>query len=230
MADLTNVLFTASISFITLFIISKIMGKKQISQLDFVDYVVGISIGSIAAQMTVDNEIPYYHFILAMAVYMILDLMISFLSVKSITLKKLFRGKPDILIEDGKLVYKSLKKNNLDINEFLAMCRKKDYFDINDIAYCIYETNGQISILPKSHATPLISSDMNISKSKPALSTDLIIDGKIIIKALENANKTQKWLIDKLNSKNADLNNVAIATYNKQNDDIIIYYKNYEKS
>ncbi len=226
MTDIVTVLFTASLSFAALFLIAKLMGKNQISELNFVDYAVGISIGSIAAQMSIDNEIPFYHYLAAMFIYFLFDMVISYISLKSLKMKKLLRGTPQILINDGKLEYENFKKNRLDINEFLAMCREKNYFDINDIAYCIYETNGEISILPKSHATPLVSGDMNISKARPSLTADMVIDGQIIDKALEKEGKTADWLLNKLKSKNADLDNIALANYNKQNDDVIIFFKN----
>jgi len=227
MVDYIRVLLTATLSFVVLFIISKLMGKKQIAQLDFVDYVVGISIGSIAAQMSVDGDIPYYHFITAMAIYLVLDIMITFFSRKSTFFRKIFKGKPIILIYDGKLIYKNIKKSKLSINDFLSLCRKKDYFNINDISYCVFETNGELSILPNSYATPIVSGDMDIKKSPPNLSIDFIIDGKIIDNALKQVGKTKSWLQDKLKSKSVEkVNNIALAIYNNQNDDVKLFFKN----
>lgn len=225
MADILQVFFTASLSFAALFLIAKLMGKNQISELNFVDYAVGISIGSIAAQMATDRETPFYHFLIAMSLYMLFDLIIALISLKSFKLKKILRGTPLILINDGRLEYQNLKKSKLDINEFLAMCREKNYFDINDVAYCIYETNGELSILPKSHATPLVSGDINISKPRPNLSVDLIIDGQIIDNALIQCGKTQEWLTERLNSEKAEIEKIALANYNEQTDDIKIYFK-----
>lgn len=229
MAEFLNVFFTAALSFVALFIIAKIMGKKQISQLDFIDYAVGISIGSIAAQMATDASIPFYHYLAAMSIYMLLDIIVAYLSVKSIWFRKIFRGKHVLLINDGKLLYENLSKSKLDLSELLAMCRAKDYFNINDIAFCIFETNGDISILPKSHATPLVSGDMNISTKRPYLSIDFILDGQIIDNAIKQAGKTKAWLLDKLKEKSADnLENIALVNYNIEKDDISIYYKKYK--
>ena len=107
-----RVILTATSSFLALFIIAKIMGKKQIAQLEFVDYVVGISIGSIAAQMAVDSQIPQYHFLIAMALYAALDFIINLLSRKSIKIRKLLQGTPLILVYNGKLNYENLVKSS----------------------------------------------------------------------------------------------------------------------
>src|SRR5690554_6205656 len=101
MNNLLYVLYQSAFSFLVLFLISKILGKKQVAQLEFTDYVVGISIGSIAAQMTVEPEIPFYHFVVAMALYGIFDYLISIVSRKARVLKSLFKGRPLIIINQG---------------------------------------------------------------------------------------------------------------------------------
>jgi uncharacterized membrane protein YcaP (DUF421 family) len=225
--EVLAVLGTSLLSFAALFVIAKLMGKKQIAQLEYIDYIIGISIGSIAAQMAVDTSTPFYHYLIAMGIYLVIDIIITLVSRKSFLLKKVFKGRPILLIDDGKLLYNNLKKSKLDLNELLALCRSKNYFDINDIAFCIFENNGQISILPKSHATPLASGDMNIKKERPKLSVEFIIDGIIISEALKQTNKNKAWLLDKLNQKSAqNIQDIALASYDVQNDDIIVFFKN----
>lgn len=220
-----RVILTATSSFLALFIIAKIMGKKQIAQLEFVDYVVGISIGSIAAQMAVDSQIPQYHFLIAMALYAALDFIINLLSRKSIKIRKLLQGTPLILVYNGKLNYENLVKSKLDLNQFLSMCREKNFFDVNDIAYCIFETDGQLSILPKENASPTTCGDMNLDKEKSSLSIDFIMDGRIIENALKEAGKNKKWLLSKLGMSEEEVKSVALASYDKKNDDVIAHYK-----
>lgn len=220
-----RVILTATSSFLALFIIAKIMGKKQIAQLEFVDYVVGISIGSIAAQMAVDSQIPQYHFLIAMALYAALDFIINLLSRKSIKIRKLLQGTPLILVYNGKLNYENLVKSKLDLNQFLSMCREKNFFDVNDIAYCIFETDGQLSILPKENASPTTCGDMNLDKEKSSLSIDFIMDGRIIENALKEAGKDKKWLLSKLGMSEEEVKSVALASYDKKNDDVIAHYK-----
>jgi uncharacterized membrane protein YcaP (DUF421 family) len=223
--EVLRVILTATSSFLALFIIAKIMGKKQIAQLEFVDYVVGISIGSIAAQMAVDSQIPQYHFLIAMALYAALDFIINLLSRKSIKIRKLLQGTPLILVYNGKLNYENLVKSKLDLNQFLSMCREKNFFDVNDIAYCIFETDGQLSILPKENASPTTCGDMNLDKEKSSLSIDFIMDGRIIENALKEAGKNKKWLLSKLGMSEEEVKSVALASYDKKNDDVIAHYK-----
>ncbi|NLK17797.1 MAG: DUF421 domain-containing protein [Clostridiales bacterium] len=223
--EVLRVILTATSSFLALFIIAKIMGKKQIAQLEFVDYVVGISIGSIAAQMAVDSQIPQYHFLIAMALYAALDFIINLLSRKSIKIRKLLQGTPLILVYNGKLNYENLVKSKLDLNQFLSMCREKNFFDVNDIAYCIFETDGQLSILPKENASPTTCGDMNLDKEKSSLSIDFIMDGRIIENALKEAGKDKKWLLSKLGMSEEEVKSVALASYDKKNDDVIAHYK-----
>lgn len=220
-----RVILTAAASFLALFIIAKIMGKKQIAQLEFVDYVVGISIGSIAAQMAVDNEIPQYHFLIAMAMYALLDFILNLLSRKCIKLRKVLQGTPLILVYDGKLIYENLVKSKLDLNQFLSLCREKNFFDVNDIAYCIFETNGDLSILPKANASPITCGDMNLEKEKPALSIDFIMDGRIIENALREAGKDKEWLLEKLGIREDEVKTIALATYDRKNDEVKLHYK-----
>lgn len=110
--EVVKVILHALLAFFILFVISKILGKKQVAQLEFTDYVIGISIGSIAAQMAIDPKIPYYHFIVGMAIFGLVDLLITIVSRKATVLNKIFKGVPIILVDKGNLVYKNLKKAN----------------------------------------------------------------------------------------------------------------------
>lgn len=130
MDNVLNVSLQSLMAFAILFIISKILGKKQVAQLEFSDYVVGISIGSIAAAMAVEPDIPFYHFIIAMVLFGGLDLFLTLIARKSNFLKSAIKGRPLIIIEDGKLNFKNIKKSKLDLNEIMAQCRNKGYFYI----------------------------------------------------------------------------------------------------
>ncbi|MFA6860010.1 MAG: DUF421 domain-containing protein [Clostridia bacterium] len=227
MNEILRVVINTLISFAYLFIIAKLLGKKQIAQLEFTDYVLGISIGSIAAQMTFDTEIPFYFFLIAMTIFMVLALILNYLEITPTFLKTIIKGKPHILIEDGKINYKEIKKVRFDMNDLLSLCRLKNYFDIDEIAFAILETNGQLSILPKSENKPATLEHLKIKDKKSSLSIDFIIEGKIVEKALNQAEKSKDWLYKKLNisSKN-DLKNIVLATYDEENDEIIVHNKN----
>lgn len=224
--DIFRVLFQAILSFVVLFILSKLLGKKQVAQLEFIDYAVGISIGSIAAQMAIDPQIPYYHFIIAMVVYALLDLLLTIISRKSSLLKKIFKGKPLIIINQGQIDYKMLKKSKMDINELLSQIRVKGYFDLSQVHYCIFEPSGEFSVMPKNANQNVQNADLNINKPDKSLKFNFIVDGKINTENLKLANKDVDWLLKKANIKNKkDLTNILLLSYDQSSDQIFVHPK-----
>ena len=214
-------------SVIFLFIISKFSGKKQIAQLEFIDYVMGISIGSIAAEMATDlSDSPFWYYLVAMTIFFLFDLCVTLLGRKGPLMKKFFKGKPLTIIYDGKLQYDFLKKSKLDVNEVLALCREQGYFNLNDIAYAIFENSGQISILPKANQKPTVVEDFNIKAEKPSLSYYMVIDGLVSYSSLTDLNKDEEWLYDKLEIENKkQLKNIILAQYLDKEDKMIIHCK-----
>lgn len=226
MSDVVSVIVFSVASFVFLFIISKIMGKKQIAQLEFIDYVIGISLGSIAANMATDTENPFYHYLIGMTIFLLLDLLISFISRKSAFLKKLFKGKPLILIEDGKINYDNLKKSKIDVNDLSGMARDKNIFSLDEIAFAIYETNGHLSILPKAANKPLECKDLDIVPERPELERFLVVDGKLSKDNLEYFGMTEEWVLKGLHVQNKkDLENILIATYDEKEQNFVVHYK-----
>ncbi len=219
------VIYRGLISLVALFLVTKMLGKKQVSQLSLFDYVIGISIGNFAAEMTVNIDTNEVNGIVAVLVFGFVAYIVSIITMKSITLRKFFMGKPTLIIEDGKLLMEGLKKVKFDINDLLEECRGKGYFDISQIAYAVMEVNGQLSILPKSeYANPTLK-DLNIKGEKPTLCANVIIDGNIMNNILENMNKDEKWLMHELKIKGIDLSNVLLATLD-ENEKLMIYEKN----
>lgn len=225
--DALDILFTSALSFVALFIIAKLLGKKQVGELDFIDYVVGISIGSIAAEMATNTaDKPFYDYLISFAVYFLLTLIIDILSTKTNLLKKFFKGSPLVIIKDGKIDYEQLKKSKLDINDIISLAREKNYFNFDDIAYGIFETNGTLSILPKSNLQPLVSEDLNLHKPKTTLPQNVVVDGQVSKFALKFLEKDTTWLYDRLNIKTKkDLKNILLAVYNIDEDNFVIHLK-----
>ncbi len=221
------VLINSFISFIYLFIISKILGKKQIAQLEFIDYAVGISLGSIAADMAADGETPFYFYLISMTIFFLLALFVAVIGRKNTFFKRVLKGKPATLIYEGKINYKELKKNKIDVNDLLSMLRDKDYFDINDVAYAVFEPSGKLSVLPKGSQKPVVIEDVNKSAiEESSLSNVLIADGKVSKSGLSEINKDKDWLFNKLKIKNKkDINNIVLAVYDEKTKKISVHYK-----
>ena len=226
--DIYWVLINSVISFIYLFIISKILGKKQIAQLEFIDYAVGIPLGSIAAEWSTQTEEPFYFYIIAMTIYFVLAFLVAIIGRKTTFLKRLFKGKPSTLIYEGKINYKQLQKCNIDVNDLLSMLREKNYFDISDVAYAIFEPSGELSVLPKGNQRPVVIEDVDKKAIQEASLTNVVIvDGKISKSGLKEVNKDKKWLYKQLNlTDKKDLKNIILATYDEQTSSFETHYKN----
>ena len=214
-------------SFWFLFIISKILGKKQIAQLEFIDYAVGISLGSIAAEWAFSDDRPFYYYAVAMAMFFVLAFLVAIIGRKSSFFKRLFKGKPVTLIYEGQILSDSLDKSKIDVNDLLSMLREKGYFDPNDVAYAIFETSGQLSVLPKGSQKPVVIEDIDKRKIKKSSLTDvLVVDGMISRSVLNEIGKTTSWLLKKLQIKEErELKNIILATYD-ENDQLNVHYKN----
>ena len=201
MYDIIRVILRALISLFTLFFVTKIIGKKQVSELSLFDYVIGISIGNFAAEMTINLDSHYLHGTVAVIVFGIVAYLISIVTMKSIFLRRFFMGIPTVLIDKGVLLETGLKKIKFDVNDLLEQCREQGYFDISKIEYAIMEADGKISILPKKAYAPLIVKDMNLKLEKNELVSNVIIDGKIMKSNLENSGKEKDWLLKELKIK-----------------------------
>lgn len=225
--EIGYLLLVAISSVVALFIVAKILGKKQISQLNFVDYIIGISIGSIAAEMATDiNEKPMWYYLIAIGIYFLFDWIISFIERKSPALKRFFEGRPLTIIYEGKINYKALKKSKLDVNSLLMLARKKDFFDLEDVAFAIFENDGSLTILPKDAKRPTVAEDFNIQLRRSSLPVYLIIDGEISWSSLNELEKDVDWLYKKVNINNRkDLKNIILASYDEEEDHININYK-----
>lgn len=221
------VLINSVVSFVYLFIISKILGKKQIAQLEFIDYTVGISLGSISAEMSTSTE-PFYHYIIAMTIFFLLALIVAFLGRKAVLLKRLLKGKPSTLIYQGKINYKQICRANIDINDLLSMLRERGYFDISSVEFAIFEPSGKLSVLPKTPNAPVVVKDLKTPPTTPAKLTNiLIVDGKVSMSSLTNLKKDESWLFKQLGISNKkQLKKIALAVYNNQTKRVEIHYKN----
>ena len=180
-------------SFAALFAAAKLIGHKQIAQLDFFDYITGITIGSIAAEMATELEQPWKPLI-AILLYGGITLLLSVAANKFPKTRRYFYGMPVILMDHGKLYRENLKKAKLDLSEFLVLCRQQGYFDLTDIQTAIFEYNGRLSILPVSTQRPATPADLELSPLQELTFTELIMDGQILDGNLKSMGFDLAWL------------------------------------
>lgn len=223
--EILDVILRCLISLVTLFFVTKMIGKKQVSQFSLFDYVIGISIGNFAAEMALNLDSDYMHGTIAVIVFGIVAYLVSIITLKNLKLRRFFIGDPTILIEDGKILYKNLKKTKFDINDLLEECRINGYFDIQEIDYALMEANGKISILAKPDFQKPTNKDLKINKEKTGLCANIIIDGKIIYESLKIMHKDEKWLKHEIKVKGYKLNDIILATLDLK-ENFIVYGKN----
>lgn len=191
----------AVFSLITLFLVTKMIGKKQVSQLSLFDYVISISIGNFAAEMTMNLDSQVLDGFLSIVIFGLIAFLVSIVTMKSIILRRFFIGTPTLIMQDGKFILQNLKRVKFDMNDFLQIAREKGYFDISTIKYALMEVDGKVSFLPKEDNLPVTNKDLKIKASKSELVSNVIIDGKIIKENLKNIGKNESWLKNKLKSK-----------------------------
>ena len=191
--EIIKVILTSLLSALSLFIIAKIIGHKQMAQLDFFDYITGITIGSIAAELATELEKPLKPLI-AMIIYGIVAFSLTILAHKFPKLRKYINGTPTIVMDNGKLYRKNMKKAKIELSEFMVLCRQEGYFNINDIETAIFEYNGRLTILPKSKKRPLIPDDIKITPEKAQIYTEIIMDGHILNENLKRLGLDLIWL------------------------------------
>lgn len=198
--DIIKVILTSFFSALILFIIAKIMGHRQVSQLDFFDYITGITIGSIAAELATELETPWKPAI-AMVVYGTIAFLLNIITSKFPRTRKYINGSPAILMSGGKLYRKNMKKAKLDLSEFLMMCREEGYFDLNYIQTAVFENNGKLTVLPKSLNRPATPEDLNLNPKEDNINTEIIMDGRILEENLKRMGLDLTWLNKQLKAQ-----------------------------
>lgn len=222
------VLLRGLISLFSLFLVTKLLGKKQVSQLSLFDYVIGISIGNFAAEITINLDASLWYGVIAVIEFGIIAYGISIATMKSIKLRRFFMGTPTILIEKGKILEKGLKKVHFDINDLLEECRSSGYFDLNEIDYALMECNGKLSIMPKSGYKNITIKDLDLKQDIQGLCANVIIDGKVMVNNLKNMNKDIEWLEQQIKVKGYNQEDILLATLDI-NEKITIYQRNLDK-
>ena len=215
--DFFRVFITAPISLTVLFLLAKLMGNKQMSELNMFDYINGITIGSIAAELATGEFTDIYDGVMAMVIYSLITIMLTFLSQKSLLLRRFITGKSIIIYDNGKLYNKNLSTAKIDINEILVMCRSKGYFNFDEIQTVILESNGQLSILPKDKNRPLTPDDMKITVLQSGVEAVVIQDGKVLERNLKATGNNIEWLKKELKKQNIKTSEVFIAFCDNNN-------------
>jgi len=225
-----KIIVAALVSFAALFILTKIMGNRQMSQVSMFDYVSSIAIGSIAGEMAVMSTDSILKPLAAMVVLTILTLIVSYSTCKSILIRRFFEGHIVLLYLNGQIYEKNLLSAKMDIDELLSACRVNGYFDLEEV-YAVYlETNGQISVIPRSMNRPVTPSDLKLETIQDQPLPNVIMDGNIMLDILKPTGKSVQWVECQLKDQDVtDIKEVILGTYDKNSDKLNIYLKYHKK-
>lgn len=213
------------ISLSVLFIITKMMGYRQVSQLNMYDYINGITIGSIASELVMGGFDNILQPLIAMVVYTVVIIIMSKLASYSSKLRRVIEGQAVVLYENNQIYNEELEKAKLDIDEFLMQCRIAGYFNLNELQTIVLETNGNFSFFPKEKYRPAVVNDLNITINKVKLPTLLVKQGNILYENLKTIGQDEKWLENELNVRGVPLSDV-ILMFQEDNSNIVTYTVN----
>lgn len=199
--EVLKVILASLLSAAALFLIAKIIGHKQVAQLEFFDYITGITIGSIAAELATTLDDPWWKPTVSMLVFGAVTVGLSLVTRVLPRTRKFINGTPTIILNNGKLYRNNMKKAKLELSEFLLLCRQEGYFDLNDIQTAVFEYNGKLSVLPVSAKRPLSPEDLKLDPQPEHIGTEIIMDGKILNENLKRKGLNNEWLKKEIEGK-----------------------------
>lgn len=199
MINLSIIFIRAFILYVVVIVTMRIMGKRQIGQLQPFELAIAIMISELAAVPMQNRGIPLLSGIVPISALLIAQVLFSYINMKSLKARKVICGKPTILVENGYINESMLQDEMYTLNDLMEQLRIKDYPNIADIEYAILETNGQLSVVPKPSKRAVNTSDLNIKAKYEGLPVDLVIDGVILTHNLKKLNVDIEWLRNLLN-------------------------------
>jgi uncharacterized membrane protein YcaP (DUF421 family) len=211
MLDWVDIIIRSFTFLIALFLLTKWLGKKQLAELSFFEYVTGITIGSIAAEVTMGLERHIMHGLISMTIWTLFPIIIGALSLKSKKVRDFVEGKATIVIKDGKIMEDNLKKERYTIDELLEKLRSKNVFQISDVEFAVIEPNGDISALLKKENQPLTAKDLQLKVAPIKEPQTVIMDGNILDEPLSTRGFNRGWLNEELEKMGVSIDNVFLG-------------------
>ncbi len=221
----------ATIAYFILLSLTRLMGKREISQMTFFDYTVGITIGTLTGSMITDVDISWYEVLPALLIFVMLQIISAFLSMKSINFRRLVDGSSTVLIKEGKILEDNMRKVRFNSSELLSKLHEKNVFKFADVETAILENDGKLSVQKKSNKQPVTSSDMNINVQPSGLPMVMIEDGAILGENLKKFGITRVWLISKLADQGVyDIKSVMMAQVDTSGNMYVDLYDDFSKT
>ena len=200
-----NISMRSTLIVVVLLILTRLLGKKQMSQLTYFNYITGVTMGSVAGDFISEVNMPVVDALASLIAICILTELNSFIALKSTSYRKVMDGDDIILIKKGKIIKPALKSCRMSVNILLMLLRQSNTFSVEEVEYAILETNGSLSVMKRQQAQPIIKSDLDIKAEKiKNLPREVISDGKIMKVNLKELNKDEEWLKNELRKNNIE--------------------------
>lgn len=199
-------------TFIILLVLARFMGKQQLSQLTYFDYIVGITIGDISASLAVDQNMKVSNGMIGLVIWALFSVLMAIISLKSFRFRKLTSGKPTVIIQGGKVHENNLKRLRLSVDELMPLLRAKDAFKLSDVEMAVMETDGQVNVMKKSDASPVTPKAMGLQVEQEQQPQIVVLDGDVLENSLSQSSYTREWLLGEVVKQGAtDFSDVFLA-------------------
>lgn len=198
MPEYLLILLRSTLAFGVLLVLARLMGKKQISQLTFFDYIVGITVGNMAASLAIDPGVKISNALIGLTLWGLIPILFSVIGLKSYRFRHLVDGHPTVLIQDGKILEENMKKEKMNTSDLMLELRQKNAFNVADVEFAVMETNGKLSVMKKSGSQPLTPQAFGLqipSETDPRL---VVLNGYVMEHTLRELGYTKQWLSEEL--------------------------------
>lgn len=224
-----EVFYQTVFAFATILILARLLGKQQLSEMTYFEYINGITFGSIAGNMATDMDGNTLQHFFGVVLFGLLTFSMSYLSLKNRKARRWLEGDPVVMISRGKIIEKNLRKTRFNVDELMETLRKKDIFDISKVQYAVLENDGDLSVMLKPEEEPLTpKNSLTPPSEKPHLPMELVVEGQIIYDNLRKAGKSAKWLLEEVR-KTASISSVKDVFYAALQSDGTLYVDKYQK-
>ena len=218
--------FRTIILYALLISVIRLMGKRQIGQMEASEFVVTMLVANLASIPMQDSGIPLFSGMIPIITVLGMELVLAGASLRSLFVRKLLCGKPVILVENGRILQKNLQKTRITLDELTGHLRQKDVLDIKSVQYAILETNGNLSVFPFPKDRPASAKEAGIQASKQYLPITIISDGRLILPNLALCGKDKKWVDTVLSQKDTSIRDTYLLTVDRS--DRITFFRKEE--
>ncbi|WP_068676511.1 DUF421 domain-containing protein [Oceanobacillus sp. Castelsardo] len=231
MPEYVLVMIRSIFAFFILLLLARILGKKQIAQLTFFDYITGITFGNIAADLAISTDMSLFNPIIGLLIFTVFTLLMAYGSLKSLKFRNIVEGGPKILIRNGSILEKNLFKVRLTFDELMMGLREKNVFKLADVETAVLETNGKISVMKKTEYNPLTPKDIGMPVESEHTPSLIIIDGYVLTKRLQYLGYSEEWLLGEVMMQGAkEFKDVYLAQIDSKGNVYIDLFDDKEKT